>query len=48
LTDHPDDITATHDFATAEAAQFFAKSPELKKVMQNAGVAPTICLTGKV
>lgn len=49
-TDNPGDITVTHDFATAEAAQAFAKSPELKKAMQNAGVvgAPTIWFTNKV
>ena len=49
-TDNPNDITVTHDFATAEGAQSFAKSPELKKAMQKAGVvgAPTIWLTNKV
>jgi hypothetical protein len=48
--DNPNDITVTHDFATVEAAQAFAKSEELKKAMQNAGVvgALTIWLTNKV
>ena len=48
--DNPNDITITHDFATLEAAQAFAKSAELKKAMQNAGVvgAPTIWFTSKV
>jgi hypothetical protein len=44
VADNPNDITATHDFATLEAAQAFAKSEELKKAMQNTGMvgAPTI------
>ena len=48
--DNPNDITVTHDFATLEAAHAFAKSAELKKAMQNAGVvgAPTIWFTNKV
>jgi hypothetical protein len=47
--DNPNDITVTHDFATVEAAQTFAKSDELKKAMQSAGVvgAPTIWFTNK-
>jgi len=47
---NPNDITVTHEFATLEAAQAFAKSAELKKAMQNAGVmgAPTIWFTTKV
>ena len=47
--DNPSDITITHDFATLGAAQAFAKSPELKKAMQSAGVvgAPTIWFTTK-
>lgn len=47
--DNPNDITVTHDFATVEAAQAFAKSDELKKAMQGAGVvgAPTIWFTNK-
>ena len=49
-TDNPNDMTITHDFATLEATQAFARSPELKKAMQNAGVvgAPTIWFTNKV
>ena len=48
--DNPNDITVTHDFADLEAAQAFAKSDELKKAMQGAGVlgAPTIWFTKKV
>jgi quinol monooxygenase YgiN len=47
--DNPNDITVTHEFANVEAAQTFAKSDELKKAMQNAGVvgAPTIWFTNK-
>jgi hypothetical protein len=47
---NPNDITVTHDFATLEAAQAFAKRDELKKAMQGAGVvgAPTIWFTNKV
>ena len=47
--DNPNDITVTHDFATVEAAQAFAKSDELKKAMQSAGVvgAPMIWFTNK-
>ena len=47
--DNPNDITVTHEFATVEAAQAFAKSDELKKAMQSAGVvgAPTIWFTNK-
>ena len=46
-TDNPNDITITHEFASVEAAQAFAKSAELKSAMQNAGVAgaPTIWFT---
>jgi hypothetical protein len=41
------DITVTHEFATVEAAQAFAGSPELKAAMHDAGVtsAPTIWFT---
>lgn len=40
----PNDITVTHEFATIEAAQAFAGSPELREAMHEAGVvgAPTI------
>jgi len=43
-TDNPNEITVTHDFATLEAAQAFAGSPELQGAMHDAGVvgAPTI------
>lgn len=42
--DNPNDVTVTHDFATVEAAQAFAGSPELGEAMHRAGVvgAPTI------
>ena len=42
--DNANDITVTHEFATLEAAQAFAGSPELKAAMHEAGVtsAPTI------
>jgi hypothetical protein len=36
--DNPNDITAWHDFDTAEAAQAFASSDKLKNAMQQAGV----------
>jgi hypothetical protein len=35
----PSDVTATHDFATLDAAQQFMASDELRSVMSNAGVA---------
>lgn len=37
--DNPNDITVTHEFASIEAAQAFAASPELHGAMANAGVA---------
>jgi quinol monooxygenase YgiN len=45
--DDPNDITASHDFKSADAAKAFAASPELKAAMQKAGVtsAPTIWFT---
>ena len=48
--DNPNDVTVTHDFATLEAARAFAGSEDLKKAMQQAGVAgaPTIWFTNKV
>jgi hypothetical protein len=48
--DNPNDITVTHEFGSVEAAQAFAKSDELKKAMQRAGVvgAPTIWFTNRV
>lgn len=41
---NPNDVTVTHDFASLDAAQAFAASPELHDAMANAGVvgAPTI------
>ena len=44
--DNPNEVTVTHDFATLEAAQAFAGSPELRTAMHDAGVvgAPTIWL----
>lgn len=48
--DNPNDITITHEFASVEAAQTFAKSADLKSAMLNAGVvgAPTIWFTNKI
>ena len=48
--DNPNDITVVHDFGSVEAAQAFAKSDELKKAMQGAGVVgtPTIWFTNRV
>jgi hypothetical protein len=48
--DNTNDITVTHEFGSVEAAQAFAKSDELKKAMQGAGVvsAPTIWFTNRV
>lgn len=45
--DNPNDITVTHEFATLDAANAFAGSPELKSAMHDAGVtsAPTIWFT---
>jgi len=42
--DNPNEVTVTHEFATLEAAQAFAGSPELRSAMHDAGVvgAPTI------
>jgi len=40
----PNDVTVTHEFATADAAQRFAASNELRNALQGAGVTgePTI------
>jgi len=40
----PRDLTVTHDFASLEAAQAFAGSPELREAMHASGVegAPTV------
>ena len=48
-TDNPNDVTVTHEFASAEAAAAFAGSEDLKKAMQSAGVigAPTIWFASK-
>jgi len=45
--DDPNEVTATHDFATLEAARAFAGSAELAATMHDAGVlgAPTIWFT---
>ena len=47
LVDNPNDVTVWHDFATAQQAQSFMASEELKKAMQKAGVqgAPIVWLT---
>ena len=39
--DHPNEVTAWHDFATTQAAKDFASSERLKAVMHQAGVAGT-------
>jgi hypothetical protein len=46
-TDNPNDVTITHDFETAEAAQAFVAAPRLREVMTAAGVAsePTVWFT---
>ena len=36
--DDPNDVTVWHDFATLEAAQSFAGSPQLREAMSQAGV----------
>jgi Antibiotic biosynthesis monooxygenase. len=45
--DNPNDITVTHEFATLDAAQAWAGSPELRSAMHDAGVegAPTVWFT---
>jgi len=47
LEGNANDVTAYHEFDTAEAARAFAASPRLKEVMGQAGVqgAPTIWIT---
>ena len=47
VTDNPNDVTAWHDFETAQAARKFVKSPRLHEVMAAAGVTgdATIWLT---
>ncbi len=45
--DNPNDVTATHDFSTAQQAQAFMASEDLKAAMRASGVvgAPTVWLT---
>ena len=37
--DDPNDVTVTHDFASADAAKAFAGSAEVRSAMERAGVA---------
>jgi hypothetical protein len=39
--DDANDVTVTHDFTSAEKTKAFASSPELKAVMEKAGVKGT-------
>ena len=45
--DDPNDVTVTHDFASAAEARSFAASAELKAAMQKAGVkgVPSVWFT---
>ncbi len=45
--DDPNDVTVTHDFATLDAARQFVASDEVRRTMEQAGVAgePTIWFT---
>jgi hypothetical protein len=47
--DDPNDVTVTHEFASAEAARAFLASPELRSAMSRAGVAgaPTVWIATK-
>ena len=47
--DNPNDVTVTHEFASAKEAEAFVASEEVKKVMQAAGVvgAPTIWIANR-
>jgi quinol monooxygenase YgiN len=47
--DDPNDITITHEFASAAKAKAFTALPELKQAMQKAGVvgAPTFWIGKK-
>ena len=49
-TDDPNEVTATHEFASLDAAKAFAGSPELRNAMHDAGVvgAPTVWFTQRV
>jgi quinol monooxygenase YgiN len=48
-TDNPNEVTATHEFASVEAAQQFAASADLREAMGRAGVvgAPSIWFASK-
>ena len=47
--DNPNDVTITHDFASLEQAQAFSNNPELRAIMERAGVvgAPTLWFTNR-
>ncbi|TPM84800.1 cyclase [Mesorhizobium sp. B2-3-3] len=47
--DDPNDVTVTHDFASAADARAFIENPKLKEAMASAGVvgAPTMWITNK-
>ena len=47
--DNPNDVTVTHEFASLDAAQAWAGSPELRSAMHDAGVqgAPTVWFTSR-
>jgi quinol monooxygenase YgiN len=47
--DNPNDVTVTHEFASAAKAKAFMALPELKQAMQKAGVigAPTFWIAKK-
>jgi len=47
VSDDPNNIIVTHDFASLEKAKAFAASPELKEAMEKGGVTgpPTIWFT---
>ncbi|TPK83096.1 cyclase [Mesorhizobium sp. B2-4-12] len=47
--DNPNDVTVTHDFASAADARAFIENPKLKEAMASAGVvgAPTMWITNK-
>ena len=47
--DNPNDVTVTHEFASAAKAKAFIALPELKQAMQKAGVqgAPTFWIGKK-
>ena len=47
--DDPNEVTVTHEFSDANRARAFVDSPELREVMQKAGVIgkPTIWFAAK-